>query len=80
MGLRWKDIDVLTAIITVQRSVFACRHEQADKFFPRAVERARKALAEAGKDASRLDGFTWHGNRHTFASRLAMAGADLLTI
>lgn len=30
--------------------------------------------------ASRLDGFTWHGNRHTFASRLAMAGADLLTI
>ena len=80
MGLRWKDIDVLTAIITVQRSVFACRHEQADKFFPRAVERARKALAEAGKDASRLDGFTWHGNRHTFASRLAMSGADLLTI
>jgi putative membrane protein len=28
----------------------------------------------------RLDGFTWHGNRHTFASRLAMAGTELLTI
>jgi hypothetical protein len=29
---------------------------------------------------SRLDGYTWHRNRHTFASRLAMAGADLYTI
>ena len=99
MSLRWKDVDVLTRIITVERSkhgqarqvpmnstvrsvlldlgsqrkrpdypvelVFPCGHAQADKFFPKAVERAR---------------FTWHGNRHTFASRLAMAGADLLTI
>ena len=40
-----------------------------------------EADTEARKyDASRLEGFTWHGNRHTFASRLAMAGADLLTI
>jgi hypothetical protein len=37
-------------------------------------------LREAGKDPSRLDGYTWHSNRHTFASRLAMAGADLLTV
>jgi len=114
MSLRWKDVDVLTGIITVQRSkhgqarqvpmnstvrsvlldlggqrrfpddpaelVFQCRHAQADKFFPKAVERAQTSLKEARKDASRLDGFTWHGNRHTFASRLAMAGADLLTI
>ena len=92
MGLQWKDIEVLTGIITAQRSkhgqarrvpmnstvrsifmglgaerkrpgdpgemVFACRHEQADKFFPRAVERARKALTEAGKDSGRLEGFT----------------------
>lgn len=60
--------------------VFACRHAQADKFSPKAVEQAQKALRDVGKDASRLEGFTWHGNRHTFASRLAMAGADLLTI
>jgi integrase len=114
MGLRWKDVDFLTGIISIQRSkhgqtrqvpmnsavrsvlldlgsqrmcphkpgdlVFPCRHAQADKFFPKAVEKAQKALKEAGENSSRLDGYTWHGNRHTLASRLAMAGADLLTI
>jgi len=44
------------------------------------VQKAREALAAGGRDASRLEGFTWHGNRHTFASRLAMTGADVLTI
>ena len=27
-----------------------------------------------------LDGYTWHGNRHTFASRLVMAGVDLRAV
>ena len=63
-----------------EEPVFVCRQTQADKFFPKAVEQAQRTLRAAGKDASRLDGFTWHGNRHTFASRLAMAGTHLLTI
>ena len=33
------------------------------------------AVAEA-----EVEDFTWHGNRRTFASRLAMAGVDLRTI
>ena len=49
--------------------VFPCTYTQADKFFPRAVERAQSALKEAGQDANRVDGYTWHCNRHSFASR-----------
>lgn len=60
--------------------VFGHRYAEASNFFPKAVERAKVALKEAGKDASRLDGYTWHGNRHTFASRLVMAGVDLRTV
>jgi len=63
-----------------QEPVFPCPHKQADKFFPKAVQRAQEALKEAGKDATRLDGYTWHCNRHTFASRLVMAGVDIRTV
>jgi integrase len=56
--------------------------QKADRWFPRTVARARHVLTEAGRqaDAEMLEGFTWHCLRHTFASRLAMAGVDLLTI
>ena len=27
-----------------------------------------------------LDGYTWHCNRHTFTSRLVMAGVDLRSV
>src|SRR6185295_10758859 len=60
--------------------VFACTYVEADNFFPKAVERARQALKKIEKDATRLEGYTWHGNRHSFASRLVMAGVDLLTV
>ena len=33
------------------------------------------AVAEA-----KVPDYTWHKNRHTFASRLAMAGVDIRTI
>jgi site-specific recombinase XerD len=44
------------------------------------LQRARLALQAAGRDASRLEGYTWHCDRHTFASRLVMAGVDLRTV
>jgi site-specific recombinase XerC len=61
-------------------SVFSCPYGQPDRFFPKAVERAQASLREAGKDVGRLEGYTWHCNRHTFASRLVMAGVDLRSV
>jgi site-specific recombinase XerD len=63
-----------------EERVFRCPYVQPDRFFPNAVERAQAALREAGTDASRLDGYTWHCNRHSFASRLVMAGVDLRSV
>lgn len=60
--------------------VFTAAYRTVAHLFVRAVERAQVALRDAGKDAGRLDGYTWHGNRHTFASRLLMAGVDPLTV
>jgi integrase len=59
---------------------FQCPYRDPDKFFPAALERARKALEAQGEDSGHLEGYTWHGNRHTFASRLVMAGVDLRSV
>lgn len=60
--------------------VFSMSYRHAVRLFGRAVERAQETLRDAGKDVHRLEGFTWHGLRHTFASRLVMNGVDLLTV
>jgi len=62
--------------------VFPRRYREPDKFFPRAVRHAQEVLREAGKEdeAARLDGVSWHGLRHTWASRLTMAGVDPRTL
>ena len=60
--------------------VFRCPYREPDKFFPAAVERARRALEALRKDVGHLVGHTWHGNRHTFASRLVRARVDLRTV
>jgi integrase len=60
--------------------VFRRSYAVAANFFPKAVQRAQKTLAAAGRDGSRIEGYTWHCNRHTFASRLVMAGVDLRSV
>ena len=60
--------------------IFRGAYRTVARLFSQAVSRAQAALRAAGKDASNLDGYTWHSNRHTFASRLVMAGVDLRTV
>ncbi len=60
-----------------RESVFSGAPARPEEFFPRAVETARLALTEAGKDATQLARYTWHANRHTWASRLAMWRASM---
>jgi site-specific recombinase XerD len=60
--------------------VFAHAYRTTARAFERAVKTAQEALRKVGADASVLDGYTWHCNRHTFASRLVMAGVDLLSV
>jgi site-specific recombinase XerD len=113
-ALEWRDVDMLTGILTVRLSkngatrrvpmnsvartalvdaaarrqrtdnpsepVFTAAYRTTARALERAVGAGQASLAAAGKDASRLQGFTWHGNRHTFASRLVMAGVDLRTV
>jgi site-specific recombinase XerD len=60
--------------------VFSQPYRTVARAFERAVKRAQEALKDAGKDPSHLDGYTWHCNRHTFASRLAINRVDLVSI
>lgn len=60
--------------------IFSGAYRTVARVFAQAVKSAQVALRAAGKDAGRLDGYTWHGNRHTFASRLVMASVDLRTV
>ncbi len=42
--------------------------------------RSPRAWFEAAVKATKIEGFTWHCLRHTFASRRVMSGADLRTV
>jgi site-specific recombinase XerD len=60
--------------------LFPLSYRRTHELFAAAVTQAHAKLRADGRDPARLDGLTWHGLRHTFASRLVMAGVDLRTV
>jgi hypothetical protein len=45
----------------------------------RPLLRTRRPFGSVTSGTTRLDDYSWHGNRHPFASRLVMAGVDVRT-
>src|SRR5512145_2339911 len=66
-------------MITSLGDALESRHPRA-RGLRRAGHQHRGGSRVDDVDGGRLEGYTWHGNRHTFASRLVMAGVDLLTV
>jgi site-specific recombinase XerD len=70
-------------LMTALQSAFACSAGTGPVF---VSERGGKPLKKArhwferAVDEAKLERFTWHCLRHTFASRLVMAGVDLRTV
>ena len=60
--------------------IFDGAYRTVARLFSHAVQQAQSEIRAAGKDASRLEGYTWHSNRHSFASRLVRAGVDFRTV
>ena len=94
-GLKWQHIDFRSGVITLPRSKHGeSRHIKMNSVLRETVLDLRRAarspyvfpveppdklFPEVCKQAGVPD-FTWHCLRHTFASRLVMAGVDLRTV
>ena len=100
LGLRWRDVDWDTGIISVDKTKSGKPHRvpmnskiqcilselmatsqpnSQDQIFPHKTSYLRRVFEKAVKKAG-LQPFRFHDLRHTFASRLAMQGANDRTI
>ncbi|MGH9599816.1 MAG: tyrosine-type recombinase/integrase, partial [Terracidiphilus sp.] len=71
----------MTTLITYPRSQ-GTSHHSGPVFLNTEKDRLRSARDwfEPAVEKAGLKDYTWHCNRHTFASRLVMAGVDIRTV
>jgi integrase len=95
-GLRWEDVDRERHILSVPRSKNgAMRHVPLNGTARHALaelharngdsdlvfgSKSPRGWFEPAVNAACVNDFTWHCLRHTFASRLVMAGVDIRTV
>ena len=94
-GLKWGNVDFRNGLLTIPRSKHGgIRHLPINSILRRTLadlqKRATWDYVFPGQIPSRwftsackeveIRNFTWHSLRHTFASRLVMAGVDLRTV
>lgn len=66
--------------LTAIESVRPKQPTGADRVFPLHAARGNGSWFDPCVKAAGIDDYTWHGNRHTFCSWLAMAGASIREI
>jgi integrase len=78
-----RHIPINAACLAAFAVLAATPHRKADRVFMsmkgEPLNNPRKWFASAMQDA-KINGLHWHDLRHTFCSRLAMAGVDIRTI
>jgi integrase len=94
-GLKWQHINFRNDLITLPRSKHGeSRHVPMNSTLRETLEQLRKSTGSlyvfpveppdvwfpAACEKAKVEDLTWHCLRHTFASRLVMAGVDLRTV
>lgn len=94
-NLTWPDVDLTHAVLSVRNGKTGSRHVRLNSVARAAFRRLPRVIMQGNRvflnrsprhwfelavEKAGIEGLTWHSLRHTFASRLVMAGVDIRTV